>query len=60
MVLEHALIHAAGDRQQQVRLAGRGRAAARWTSARPRVVAVKHEGRRVSVRVQVVLRPASS
>ena len=59
MVIEHALIHAAGDRQHQVRLAGGGRAPARWTRRTPKVVAVKHEGRRVSVRVQVVLRPAS-
>ncbi len=58
MVLEHALIHAAGDRPHQVRLAGRDRAPARWRKRPPRVVAVRHEGRRVSVRVRVVLRPA--
>ena len=59
MVIEHALIHAAGDRQQLVRLAGGDRAPARWRSRAPRVVAVRHEGRRLSVRLHVVLRPAS-
>ena len=59
MVIEHALIHAAGDRHQQARLAGRGRVPSRWGSRGPKVVAVKHEGRRVSIRVRVVLRPAS-
>jgi len=59
MVIEHALIHAAGDRQHQVRLAGGGRASARWTRRRPKVVAVKHEGRRIAIRVQVVLRPTA-
>jgi hypothetical protein len=59
MVIEHALIHAAGDRHQQVRLAGRGRLPARFGRKPPKVVAVGHEGRRVSVRVRVVLRPVS-
>ena len=59
MVIEHALIHAAGDRQQQVRLAGRGRLPARFGRKPPKVVGVGHEGRRLSLRVQVVLRPAS-
>ncbi|MCU1374449.1 MAG: hypothetical protein JWO68_1735 [Actinomycetia bacterium] len=57
MVLEHALVHAAGDRQQLVRLAGGDRAPARWGRRRPKVVAVKHEGRRRSSKVRVVLRP---
>lgn len=59
MVIERALIHAAGDRQHQVRLAGGDRAPARWRNRAPRVVAVKHEGRRLSVRLHVVVRPAS-
>jgi hypothetical protein len=59
MVLEHALIHAAGDREQQARLAGRGGGRARRPLRPARVVAVKHEGRRISIRVRVVLRPAS-
>jgi len=59
MVIEHALIHAAGDRQQQVRLAGRGRLPARFGRKPTKVVAVRHEGRRISLRLQVVLRPTS-
>jgi hypothetical protein len=59
MVIEHALIHAAGDRQQQVRLAGRGRVPARRALRPPKVVAAAHEGRRLSIRVRVVFRPAS-
>ena len=59
MVIEHALIHAAGDRQQQVRLAGRGRLPARFGRKPPKVVAVRHEGRRIQLRIRVVLRPVS-
>jgi hypothetical protein len=57
MVLEHALVHAAGDRQQLIRLAGGDRAPARWGRRPPKVVAAEHEGRRVSIKVRVVLRP---
>jgi hypothetical protein len=59
MVLEHALIDAAGDPELRVRLAGGGRRPARWGRRPPKVVAVKHDGRRVSIRVKVVLRPVS-
>jgi hypothetical protein len=59
MVLEHALIHAAGDREHQARLGGAGGGRAGRPLRPPRVVAVKHEGRRISIRLRVVLRPAS-
>jgi hypothetical protein len=59
MVIEHALIDAAGDRQHSARLVGGDRGPARWGRRPPKVVAVKHEGRRISIRVHVVLRPTA-
>lgn len=53
MVLEHAAIHAAGDRHHLVRLAGGRDARALRPRRRPRVVAVRHDGRRFSFRLHV-------
>lgn len=60
MVLEHAAIHAAGDRHQLARLAGGRLAPARRARRRPRLVAVQHDGRRLSIRVRVALGPSPS
>jgi hypothetical protein len=59
MVLQHALVDAAGDRPHLARLSGDRHAPVRRTSRTPRVVAIRHEGRRISIRVRVVLGPAS-
>ena len=60
VVLEHAAIHAAGDRHQLARLAGGRHAPGRRGRRRPRVVAVQHDGRRLSIRVRVALGPSPS